>query len=76
MRLDRGRVTLSLFSLINTPSPGGERGGDDKRETKNRGKREEIEQNQEKKKKQNKTKQNKIEENRERKKKGKGREET
>jgi hypothetical protein len=68
-------VTLSLFSLINTPSPGGERGGDDKRETKNRGKREEIEQNQ-KKKKQNKTKQNKIEENRERKKKGKGREET
>jgi hypothetical protein len=41
-------VTLSLFSLINTPSPGGERGGDDKRETKNRGKREEIEQNQKK----------------------------
>jgi len=73
VRLDRGRVTLSLFSLINTPSPGGERGGDDKRETKNRGKREEIEQNQKKKKK---TKQNKIEENRERKKKGKGREET
>jgi hypothetical protein len=68
-------VTLSLFSLINTPSPGGERGGDDKRETKNRGKREEIEQNQKKKKKK-KTKQNKIEENRERKKKGKGREET
>jgi hypothetical protein len=41
-------VTLSLFSLINTPSPGGERGRDDKRETKNRGKREEIEQNQKK----------------------------
>jgi hypothetical protein len=53
-------VTLSLFSLINTPSPGGERGGDDKRETKNRGKREEIEQNQKKKKNKNKTKQNKT----------------
>jgi hypothetical protein len=32
-------VTLSLFFLINTPSPGGDRGGDDKRETKNRGKK-------------------------------------
>jgi hypothetical protein len=41
-------VTLSLFFLINTPSPGGDRGGDDKRKTKNRGKREEIEQNQKK----------------------------
>jgi hypothetical protein len=68
-------VTLSLFSLINTPSPGGERGGDDKRETKNRGKREEIEQNQKKKKKtkQNKTKQNRGEQRKKKEREGKTR---